>query len=171
MGTVFIVSAKKDTINSISDLMLNAGFQHTDYALSGNEVRRRINSIEPELVIINAPLQDENGIDLVLDIAYKTESGILIIVRRDMLNEAQYMLEKCGALILSKPIDKAVLVQTAKFAMNVKRSFKQIKGERDDLQRRIDERKAVEKAKWILIETTGINEPEAHRFFKKKLWI
>jgi len=167
-GGILIVCSRPDLIKELRTLMLRQGYSAAEYSLSANEARRKLDIFEPELILINAPLQDELGIDLVLDISEKTDAGIIILAKHEHLEEMQYKLEKVGALILPKPINKTTLLQTARFAVNSRRSLRGLKLQNDDLERKINDRKIIEKAKWLLVERMNMTEPQAHRYIQKR---
>lgn len=167
-GGILIVCSKPELIKELRTLMLKQGYSSAEYSLSANEARRKLDFFEPELILINAPLQDELGIELVLDIADNTDAGIIILAKREHLEEMQYKLEKVGALILPKPINRTTLLQTAKFAALSRKSIKGLKHQNDDLEKKMQDRKVVEKAKWILVEKMNMTEPQAHRYIQKR---
>ncbi|PYG86660.1 response regulator receiver and ANTAR domain protein [Ruminiclostridium sufflavum DSM 19573] len=165
---VFIVCSKPELIKDLRALMLQQGYSSVEYALSASEARRKLDYFEPGLILVNAPLQDELGVELVLDIADKTDAGIIVLSRHEHLAEMQYKLERVGALVLPKPISRTILIQTAKFAVQSRKSIKGLKLQNDDLEKRIQDRKIVEKAKWILVEKMNMTEPQAHRYIQKR---
>lgn len=167
VGSVLIVCGKQDFLQEITNLMIHDGFGLVESALSANEARRKLNALDLDLVIVNTPLPDEQGTDLVLDLSHKTTAGILVLVKHEHLNEIQYQLEKTGALILPKPITKITLKQTARFALNSRRSINNLMSQNDDLQRRMNERKNMEKAKWLVVENLKMTESQAHRHIQK----
>lgn len=167
-GGILIVCSKPELIKEIRTLMLQQGYSSAEYSLSANEARRKLDFFEPELILINSPLQDELGIDLVLDIADKTDAGIIILAKHEHLEEMQYKLEKIGALILPKPINKTILLQTARFAAQSRKSLRGLKNQKDDLEKKMQDRKIIEKAKWILVEKMNMTEPQAHRYIQKR---
>lgn len=167
-GGILIVCSKPELVKELRTLMLQQGYTAAEYALSANEARRKIDFFEPELILVNAPLQDELGIELVLDIAEKTDAGIVILSKHEHLEEMQYRLEKVGALILPKPINKTTLLQTARFAAQSRKSLKGLKLQNDDLEKKIQDRKIIEKAKWILVDKMNMTEPQAHRYIQKR---
>ena len=167
-GGILIVCSKPELIKELRTLMLRQGYTLAEYAFSANEARRKLDFLEPELILVNAPLKDELGIEFVLDIADITDAGIIILARHEHLEEMQYKLEKVGALILPKPINRTTLLQTAKFAAHSRKSIKGLKLQNDDLEKRMQDRKIIEKAKWILVEKMNMSEPQAHRYIQKR---
>ena len=167
-GGILILCSKPELVKELRTLMLQQGYSPAEYSLSADEARRKLDFFEPELILVNAPLQDELGIDFVLDISDNTDAGIIILAKHEHLEEMQYRLEKVGALILPKPINRMTLLQTAKFATHSRKSIKGLKHQNDDLEKRIQDRKVIEKAKWILVEKMNMTEPQAHRYIQKR---
>lgn len=165
---VFIVCSKIEMLKQLRTLMLQQGYSSVEYAISANEARRKLDFLEPGLILVNAPLQDELGVDFVLDIADKSDAGIVVLSRHEHLEEMQYKLEKIGALVLPKPISRTILIQTARFAAQSRKSIKGLKLQNDDLEKRIQDRKIIEKAKWILVDKMSMTEPQAHRYIQKR---
>ncbi|TGE33556.1 ANTAR domain-containing protein [Desulfosporosinus sp. Sb-LF] len=167
-GSVLIVCGKAEVASSMQTMLIKEGFYPVNCAHSANEARRNFFNTLLDLVIISTPLPDEQGTDLVFDTHDKTSAGIVVIARPEHLLNMQFSLEKVGALILPKPINRLTLLQTARFALSVRNSMTQLKNERDTLKKRIDERKILEQAKWTLVEKLNMSEPQAFRLIQKR---
>jgi len=166
-GNVLVVCGKVEFANELVSLMLNNGYSAAEYAMSANEARRKMNTLELDLIIVNTPLPDDYGCDFVLDISEKTDAGIVVLVKHENLNDMQLRLEKVRALILPKPISRTTLVQSSRFALDSRKSIQALTNERNSLQKRAEERKTVEKAKWLLVEKLNMTEALAHRYIQK----
>lgn len=167
-GGVLIVCSKPDLLKDLKTLMLHQGYLSIECSLSANEARRKMDFFDPELIMVNSPLQDELGIEFVLDIAELSDAGIVVLSKHDYIEEMQYKLEKVGALILPKPINKMTLIQTAKFAAQSRKSIRGLKHQKEDLEKKIQDRKLIEQAKWMLVEKMNMTEPQAHRYIQKR---
>lgn len=167
-GSVLIVCGKAEVAGNMESMLTREGFYPVCCAHSANEARRQFSHTQPDLIIISTPLPDEPGTDLVFDAHEKTSAGIVVIARPDQLNDIHVTLEKTGALILPKPINRLTLLQTVRFALSVRNSMTRLKSERDSLKKRIDDRKIVEQAKWLLVEKLKMSEPDAFRLIQKK---
>lgn len=167
-GNVLIVCGKAEMASSIQGMLLKEGFGPVSCAHSANEARRNFFNPLLDLVIVSTPLPDEQGTNLVFDVHDKTSAGIVVIARPEHLLDMQFSLEKIGALILPKPINRLTLLQTARFALSVRNSMTQLINERDRLKKRIDESKILEQAKWILVEKLNLSEPQAFRLIQKR---
>lgn len=167
-GNILIVCGKSEVARSMESTLIKEGYYPVNCAHSANEARRQFFYNQPDLIIISAPLPDEQGIDFVYDAQEKTSAGIIVMARPDQISPMQEALESTGAMILPKPINRLTLIQSARFALSVRNSMSQLRGERDSLKKRMDERKIMEKAKWLLVEKEHLSEPEAFRTIQKR---
>jgi AmiR/NasT family two-component response regulator len=167
-GGILIVCSKPELIKEIRALMLQQGYSSAEYSLSASAARRKLDFFEPELILVNCPLQDELGTEFVLDIADKTDAGIIVLARHEHLNDMQYQLEKVGALVLPKPVNRMILQQTARFAAKSRKSLMGLKSINEELEKKMQDRKVIEKAKWILVDKMNMTEPQAHRYIQKR---
>ena len=166
-GNVLIVCGKSEVASSMESTLFKEGYYPVNCAHSANEARRQF-FLQPDLIIVSAPLPDELGIDFVYDAHERTSAGIIVIARPEQVSSMQDALESTGAMILPKPINRLTLLQSARFALSVRNSMEQLRIERDKLKKRMDERKIIEQAKWLLVERLSISEPEAFRYIQKK---
>ncbi|MEE1072780.1 MAG: response regulator receiver protein, partial [Cellulosilyticum sp.] len=74
MEKVLIISTQKQASDIIYDTIKSLNFSTYDYVSSGNEARRKFDIADYDLTIINTPLSDEFGTELVLDISEKSLS-------------------------------------------------------------------------------------------------
>ena len=167
-GSILIVCGKFEVASSMQAMLIKEGFFPVNCAHSGNEARRSFFNSPMDLMVISTPLPDEYGTELVFDAHDKTSAGIVVIARPDHLADMQCSLEKIGTLILPKPINRLTLLQTVRFALSVRNSMSVLINERDDLKKRMDERKILEQAKWILVEKLNMSEPQAFRLIQKR---
>ncbi|HHY28407.1 MAG TPA: ANTAR domain-containing protein [Desulfitobacterium dehalogenans] len=167
-GNVLIVCGKSEVAGSIENTLIKEGYHPVNCAHSANEARRQFFFAQPDLIIVSTPLPDEQGVDLVFDAHEKTSAGIIVMARPEQVSHMQDALESTGAMILPKPINRLTLIQSARFALSVRNSMYQLRSERDHLKKRMDERKIIEQAKWLLVEKLNMSEPEAFRHIQKK---
>ncbi|SHN62505.1 ANTAR domain-containing response regulator [Desulfitobacterium chlororespirans] len=167
-GNVLIVCGKSEVAGSMESTLIKEGYHPVNCAHSANEARRQFFMVQPDLIIVSTPLPDEQGIDFVFDAYEKTSAGIIVMARPEQVSHMQDALESTGAMILPKPLNRLTLIQSARFALSVRSSMVQLRSERDNLKKRMDERKIIEQAKWLLVEKLNMSEPEAFRYIQKK---
>ena len=87
----------------------------------------------------------------------------------DTLSQADIdRLEARGALVLQKPLNKALFLRTVRLAMVARRRLLEIKTENAGLHHKIEEIRLIDRAKCVLIQYLGLTEPQAHRYIEKQ---
>lgn len=168
MEKVLIVSHQKQASDTIYDIIKSLNFSGYDYVASGNEARRKYDITDYDLTIINTPLSDEFGTELVLDIAEKSLSAILILVKSEMTEQVQDKVSITGAFVIGKPINKQVLLQSIPFIFNSRQIISNLREQNRALKQKVDDTKIIERAKFSLIKYLGLDEKQAHRYIQKQ---
>lgn len=168
MEKILIVSTQKESSDALYDIIKPLEFSGYEYATSGNEARRKFDYTHFDLIIINTPLSDEFGTELVLDIAEKSLSAILILVKADIKEQVQDKVAITGAFVVGKPINKQVLLQSIPFVLNSKQIIATLREQNKALKKKMDDIKVIERAKFSLIRYLGLDEKQAHRYIQKQ---
>lgn len=168
MEKVLIVSTEKRSADTLFDIIKPLNFSGYDYASCANETRRKLDVCSFELIIINTPLSDEFGIELVLDIAEKSLSAILLLVNSEAKEQVQDKVSVTGAFVISKPLNRQMLLQSVPFILSSKQIIQTLREQNIALKRKIDDTKIVERAKFSLIKYLGLDESQAHRYIQKQ---
>ncbi|ADZ85918.1 ANTAR domain-containing response regulator [Cellulosilyticum lentocellum] len=168
MEKVLIISTQKESSDTLFDIIKPLDFSSYDYAASGGEARRKFDYMDFDLTIINTPLSDEFGTDLALDIAEKSLSAILLLVKSDIKEQVQDKVSVTGAFVVGKPINRQVLLQTIPFVLNSKQIIATLREQNQALKRKVDDVKVIERAKFCLIKYLGLDEKQAHRYIQKQ---
>lgn len=168
MEKILIVSTQKQSSDALYDIIKPLVSSGYDYAASASEARRKFDYTEYDLTIINAPLPDELGCELALDIAEKSLSAILFLVKADLLEQIQEKLAVTGAFVVGKPINKQVLLQSIPFVLNSKQIIATLREQNKALKKKMDDVKVIERAKYCLIKQLGFDEKQAHRYIQKQ---
>ncbi len=135
---------------------------------SCSKARQEILSIDYDLVIIDAPLNDENGIDLAISMSKDSYSTVILLVEERYLGDIASRVYKFGTLVLGKPINSPLLFQSLILANSINIKLKGIAGENKKLRKKLEEIKLVNKAKFLLIQHLKLDEQKAHRYIEKR---
>lgn len=169
MSRVLVVSSATKGAEVLSSLARQAeGFADITVSASGGEARRYILDYEYDLILVNAPLTDEDGEALSQMVVEETLSPVIMIVGGPYFNDIQTKMEEDGILVLQKPIIREVFVQMVGIAHSLRRRLQGMQVEQDRLQKRIDEIKLVDRAKWALMTSLGMEEEQAHHYIEKQ---
>ncbi|MFA6845089.1 MAG: ANTAR domain-containing protein [Sphaerochaetaceae bacterium] len=169
MSPVLVVSAVSKGAEALSTLIRQVEGQ-ADITLCGSatEARRLVLDYEYDLVVINTPLGTENAEDLCRMIVEETLFPVVLIVNNELFMDIQEQLENCGVLVVAKPIIREVFFQTLGIAKSLRRRLLGMQDEKNKLQKKIEEIKMVDQAKWSLVRNLGMDENQAHRYIEKQ---
>ena len=170
------MSGNTDRINSI--LIVSGSEQFTalfQKAISKNRLiaaasvkgaaaaRRRVMERNYDIVVIIAPLQEEFGHELALDLSEKGNSSVLLIVPSEVYDAVLEKVTDYGVLVLSKPFSGSI-----GFLLAEQRRLLRLEKRVRTLEEKMEEIRIVSKAKLLLIEKRQMSEEEAHRHIGKQ---
>jgi len=169
MSTALVVSATTKGSEGLTSLIhqMEGSIVVTTRA-SASEARRQVLDCEYDLVFINTPLPDEDGLELCRMIIEETLSPVILLVRAEFFADIQAQMESIGVLVVQKPIIREVFFQTIALAKSLRNRLVGMHNENEKLQQKIEEIKVVDQAKWTLIKTLGMDEAQAHRYIEKQ---
>lgn len=144
--------------------------QYTDITVVGSadEARRLENCDNLDLICINAPLGDENGIELASEFALTTKASVVIIVPQKNADSIHDLLVEQGVLVVSKPINKQLFHRSLQFAECFKMRILRFSQENDSLKHMVEDIKIINRAKLLLITCLNMTEIQAHRYLEKQ---
>ncbi len=123
---------------------------------------------EFDIVIINAPVIDDFGIDFAIDSAIKYGLGVLMFVKSELEIEVYYKTYQYGILTLTKPTSTEIFLQSLRLIQStiIKKENDYIKPK--GLAERLEEIKLINTAKVLLISHKKLTEDEAHKYLEKR---
>lgn len=132
------------------------------------EARRVTAADAYELVLINAPLADETGLELAMDLTQRTTAAVILLVKTELAPMIMDAAMEAGVLVVTKPVVPQLFEQTVRVGMACRNRMLIYKTESERLQKKYEELKIVDRAKCLLIEHMRITEEEAHRALEKE---
>ncbi len=166
--SILVVSSNENAEKYINGFLGDKLSNEITNVTSGVQARRAILSRTFDAVIINAPLNDEFGNELALYVSENEISGIILIVKNDVYEQTAYELEAYGIAVLPKPLNSHLFYMCYNITMAAYEKLQRLNKENEKLQKKINEIRVVNKAKWTLIEYRGMSEEEAHRYIEKQ---
>lgn len=142
-------------------------FEPVRIVTNAGEGRRLLSDDSFDIVIINAPLPDDPGYELALDVVENTSSGVLLAVPHEVYDETRYRVEDAGVLTISKPLSGSFFDTCIDLVVATGRRLASVQEENARLRRRVDEIRTVDRAKMLLVSERGMSESEAHRHIEK----
>lgn len=136
---------------------------------SANQARQRLHEGDDfDLIVINAPLQDEFGDELALTAVENTMAGVMLAVNAAQEDEIESHVGEYGVVVIGKPVHYQTFYQAYKLLTAMYKRMQYLKNENDKLKRKMEELKLISRAKCVLIQEMHMNENEAHRYIEKE---
>ena len=147
-------------------LLKENGFSQVEAASSGGEARRLLLAGDWDLLLIAAPLPDEFGHDLATDAA---EQGlpVLLSVKAELWEEASARVGPAGVVALGRPFSRAVFAQAVGMLRAAQAQVGKLREENKKLRQKLEELRAVSRAKCLLVEYLHLDEEGAHKYIER----
>ena len=165
--SVIIASSNPKFDSVLTSLLPSDEYSPVDIMNSAGAVRRSLLDRDCDILIVNAPLKDENGINLAIDTAKETNISVLLLVDAAKYDEVSYVTEKHGILTLSKPTNRAIVTQSLRLLCATRNRLKKMEKKAASFEDKINEIKLVNRAKLLLMEKEKISEENAHKVIEK----
>lgn len=127
-----------------------------------------VRSRQPDLLIVKAFLPGLDGIR-VAKIARQDKLAPVVLVESSFRQSTLEKARDAGVFaLLHSPVDDVSLVAAVELAVANYREVMLLEGKIKDLERKLETRKLVERAKGILMETKDLSEAEAFGLMQKQ---
>lgn len=168
MESVLIVSSNEKAADALVPMLREFGHMSVSMSKSGAEAKRALIVNEYDLVIINAPLSDEYGYELAEVILKNSVSSCLVVVRAEHFESVSARLEMVGALCIAKPVNRLMFSQTLRCISATRNRLLGLRQENIKLQKKIEEMRVINRAKFALMQYLNYDEAQAHRYIEKQ---
>ena len=166
--SVLIVSATDRFVQSIMPLLPVTDYWPVTTAGSVGEARRLLVEASFDIVLINAPLPDDFGMRLAVDICSTTGAGVLLLVKNDLYDDVYAKMVTHGVMTLSKPTSLQMVAQNLRLLCATRERLRHMEARQATVEEKIQEIRLVNRAKWLLIECMHMTEPEAHHYIERQ---
>lgn len=166
--SVLLVSASEKFNTTIMPLLPATDYWPVNAAKSVGEARRRLLEDSYDIVLINAPLPDDFGMRLAIDICGNSGAGVLLLVKNEQYNEIDSKVVAYGVMTLSKPTSLQMIAQSLRVLCATRERLRQMEAKQVTVEEKIEEIRLVNRAKWLLIECLSMAEADAHRYIEKQ---
>ena len=151
----------------LKEMLEEEGYAVVGEAGDGEEAVAMATELRPDLVILDVKMPKLDGIAAAERIAGGRVAPVVILTafsQRDLVERAR----EAGAMAyLVKPFQKKDLVPTIEMATSRFAEIVALEHEVSGMQERLEARKAVERAKGVLMTEHGMTEPEAFRWIQR----
>jgi AmiR/NasT family two-component response regulator len=149
------------------EMLREAGYDVIGEAADGEAALDLARQTRPDLVILDVKMPVMDGITAAETIVKERLAAVLMLTafsQRDLVLRAK----EAGAMAyLLKPFTIGDLIPAIEIAVGRRQEMLALENEVENLGQRLETRKAVERAKGVLMATMGVNESDAFRWIQK----
>ncbi len=169
MKRALIVSSSREISETIEPLLRGEGYTKLANVSSGNEARRFLDrETEPELIVINTPLNDEFGQQLAETADSATSAGVILLCRNDISSEIADKLSATNVCVIPRPLNRDFFIESVKLLTVERAELRGMTKENDDILTKINEIRLISRAKSTLMKYLHFTEPQAHKYIEKQ---
>ena len=166
--SVLVVSSQQKFNDALSSMLPPSEYYPVCFTSNIASARRQLLSRGYDLVIVNAPLPDEFGTQLALELSETSGAGVLLLVKAEQYAELSARLTPNGILTLQKPTTPQLLTQTLQLLCGTRERLRRMEQKTASFEEKMAEIRLVNRAKCLLIERKAMTEQEAHRWIEKQ---
>ena len=155
--SALIVSSSQKAADYLHDILSKLRFSPVAEAISIADAKRRQLENQFDLVLINAPLPDDFGIEFAESLCTDSSVGVLLFVKAELLEQVSYKVEDYGVLTFPRPGTRQSITSAIRLAAAT----------HNKLESKMKEIRLVNRAKWLLIDRYNMSEEEAHKYIEK----
>ncbi len=168
MKKALIISKTEASIKAAASLLDGGGWDEPICALSISDAERKISENDFQLILINAPLNEENGLSFACKCARRTKACVALVVRKDKYLDAFDMVSEHGVIVISKPVNVRLFKNLVEFSIAYRERLTESAVEAEKLKNELEEVKVVNRAKLLLMQCLSMSETQAHRYIEKQ---
>ena len=168
MKKALLVSHSEQSAVSLAELLRNEGYAKISASYTADSARKNVLDDEFDLICINAPLPDENGIKLSEEFANSTRSSVVIIVPQKNADDVNDLLTKHGVLVIAKPINRHLFHHYLQFTDCFRMRMFRVAEENERLKHMVEDMKVINRSKLLLVTCLNMSEEQAHRYLEKQ---
>lgn len=167
--TIRVVIAEDEAIirMDLRETLEEEGYEVVGETGRGDTAVELVRDLHPDLAILDIKMPGMDGLEAARVINREKLCGVLVLTafsQREVVEEAR----DAGALAyLVKPFQKSDLVPAIEVAIGRFRELRAMTGEIDALGEQLAARKAIERAKGILMDQHGLTEQDAFTFIQR----
>ena len=163
---LLIISAQPKFNESLTAAVRERTYYDLSLEQSITSAKRKTSEQAFDIVLINAPLPDEDGVRFAVDRSVG-KSSVLLMVRNEYYTEIFTRVCPYGVYTLPKPPTRQLVTQAFDWLESSCERLRKLEKKSVTLEDKIQEIRLVNRAKWILISRDGLTEDEAHHRIEK----
>ena len=162
-----VVSSSGRFIDEISSLLHERNIQ-PEHVTNAGEARRSLTEKSYDFVIVNAPLKDEFGSRLCVDVTEHIGTLVVIFASSDVYEDIMQRTVSHGVFVVRKPSSQQTVMQAVSLLISAREMLRTVQKKAGKAEDKLREIRIVNKAKWFLIDNEDMSENDAHQYIEKQ---
>lgn len=150
----------------LKDILEEEGYSVVGETGRGDEAIALVREHRPDLAILDIKMPGMDGLSVARQITADRQAAVLILTafsQRNLIEEAR----DAGALAyLVKPFQRAELVPAIEVALGRYNEMRALEAENESLDQQVAARRAVDRAKGVLMDSFSMKEAEAFGYIR-----
>lgn len=166
--SVLIVSDTEKFRTSLASLLPERTFSPVINVPDTSTAKRALLEREYDVVLINGTHSDDRAVKLAIDVCTEKGSVALLFVRRELYAEIYAKVSDFGVLTLPLPSSPQMVTQALDWVRATRERLRRYEKTAQTVEQKMEEIRAVNRAKWLLIDVLKMTEADAHRYIEKQ---
>lgn len=167
VGSILLVFRKADVASRLAAVLQSGGFQVADICGSSGEALRAAGTRNFDIVLASDNLPDATGLNFSMDILERRDCSVILITSASEKAYVERTADQYDINCLVRPVSRNVLLQAVEMTCQYRRRMSGLRSDKDRLERVLERRALVAKAKGVLMRAQNLTEPEAFRVMQK----
>ena len=163
-----VISTNESGAKALLSLLENEHCPSADIAESSKQAVGMLEKSSYDLIVINAPLSDENGLELSAYCAENTRACVFLLIQQERAMQAFELVDRRGVMVMSKPLNKRLFHHYLRFCAGFRDRLVKPDPESERLKTKLEEMSVVNRAKLLLMQCLSMSEQQAHRYIEKQ---
>ena len=165
--SLLLVSASDKLNTAVHSLLPGSFFTDTCTVTDIGAAARKCAEKQFDIILINSPLPDDAGIRFAIDRSASGNTVVLLLVRNEIHDEIYENVVSYGVFTLKKPVTLPMIQTAVNWVCSAREKLRSSEKKTLSIEEKMAEIRIVNRAKWMLIEKEGMDEPHAHRYIEK----
>ena len=152
----------------LSKLLRGVGVENVAVRESEEEARRLLEQQTFDFVALDTPLKDAFGCEFAMSLSDFYEMPVLVICDADLYESTREKLKEKTVFILQKPFTMRMLQECVGFIGAHKKKCDALMAKNQKLNKKLEDIKTIDRAKYLLMSYLNMSEPDAHRYIEKQ---
>lgn len=166
--SVLIVSDTEKFRSSLTSLLPESTFSPVVSVPDHASAKRAMLEREFDLALINGTHADDRAAKLAIDVCSEKSAVALLFVKRELYAEIYAKVSDFGVLTIPLPSSPQMVTQALDWARATRERMRRYEKTAQTVQQKMEEIRAVNRAKWLLIDVLKMTEADAHRYIEKQ---